>query len=396
MKVLTVSTLYPNNEQPSHGVFVENRLRHVLASGEVEASVVAPVPWFPSTHPRFGAYAAHARVVAQETRHGVNVTHPRYALLPKVGMHSAPLFMYWSLASHVRRLMREGLEFDLIDGHYFYPDGVAIAMLARALGKPFVVTARGTDISLIPQYPLPRKMIRWAANSASACITVCQALNDSLVELGVPSDHVHTLRNGVDLARFQPVDDRDEVRRELGVTGKVLVTVGHLIERKGNHFVLDAMPQLADATLLLAGDGPDRSSLEAQATRLGVADRVRFLGRVAHDDLRKLYAAADALILASSREGWANVLLEAMACGTPVAATSIWGTPEVVAEPAAGKLIPERTGASIAETVSALLADPPAREQTRAYAERFSWDETTTGQLDLFRAILAGEKRPRR
>ncbi|MEM9384878.1 MAG: glycosyltransferase family 4 protein [Pseudomonadota bacterium] len=395
MKLLTISTLYPNNEQPSHGVFVENRLRHMLTSGEVEARVVAPVPWFPSTHPRFGTYAAHARVMAAETRHGVRITHPRYALLPKVGMHSAPLFMYWSLAKHVRKLMREGLEFDLIDGHYFYPDGVAIAMLARALGKPFVVTARGTDISLIPRYTLPRRMIRWTANSASACITVCQALNDSLVELGVSADHVHTLRNGVDLSQFQPVDDRDGARQELGVAGKVLLTVGHLIERKGNHLVLEAMPELPDMTLLLAGDGPERSRLEAQARALGVADRTQFLGRVAHDELRRLYAAADALILASSREGWANVLLEAMACGTPVAATSIWGTPEVVAEAAAGRLIPERSGDSIAQTVRELLADPPERAQTRAYAERFSWDDTTAGQLDLFRAILAGERTAR-
>ena len=120
-----------------------------------------------------------------------------------------------------------------------------------------------------------------------------------------------------------------------------------------------------------------------------MAARVRFLGAVPHAELAALYGAADALVLASSREGWANVLLEAMACGTPVVATDIWGTPEVVADPAAGRLVPERTPAALAAAVAALLADPPARAATRRYAERFSWDATVEGQLALFAEVVA-------
>ncbi|MBV8653861.1 MAG: glycosyltransferase, partial [Alphaproteobacteria bacterium] len=109
---------------------------------------------------------------------------------------------------------------------------------------------------------------------------------------------------------------------------------------------------------------------------------------VAHKDLAEVYSAADVLVLASSREGWANVLLEAMACGTPVAASNVWGTPEVVAEPAAGLLAPERTGAAFADTIARLLAALPDRAATRAYAERFSWDATTEGQIALFRNLV--------
>jgi teichuronic acid biosynthesis glycosyltransferase TuaC len=142
------------------------------------------------------------------------------------------------------------------------------------------------------------------------------------------------------------------------------------------------------ARLLIVGDGPERAALEHLAIRLNVGERIQFLGRVAHERLPEIYSAADILVLASSREGWANVLLEAMACGTPVVASDVWGTPEVVAGKAAGRLVKDRTGAAFAEAIRHLLALPPRREETRAYAEGFSWDATTAGQLALFREIL--------
>src|SRR5262249_1730593 len=140
--------------------------------------------------------------------------------------------------------------------------------------------------------------------------------------------------------------------------------------------------------LLIAGEGPERASLEALIAARGLGDRVRLLGARPHEELPELYGAADALILASSREGWANVLLEAMACGTPVVATRIGGNPEVVAKPEAGVLMHERSAKGVADGVRALFANLPAREATRAYASDFSWDATTEGQLALFRKVL--------
>ena len=141
-------------------------------------------------------------------------------------------------------------------------------------------------------------------------------------------------------------------------------------------------------SLLLAGTGPVESNLRSLAQELGVAERVRFLGRVAHEELSHVYSAADISILASSREGWANVLLESMACGTPVVATDIWGTGEVVASSEAGILVPERTPPALVHGVRSLLSNLPDRAATRSYAENFSWDDTTEGQLNLFRKIL--------
>ncbi len=388
MKVLLFSSLYPSAVRPIHGIFVETRLRELIKTGQVQAKVVAPVPWFPFKAKRFGEYAQFAATPHQEARNGVDVYHPRYLLLPKVGMNLAPYAMALGALHTVRRLQREGFDPDLIDAHYYYPDGVAAGLLAKWLGKPFVVTARGTDLNLIPQYPFPRRLILETAAQASASIGVCQALMDTLGELGAERSKLHTLRNGVDLQRFVP-EDRIQARQRLGlpVDEPYLLSVGHLIERKGHHIAIEALSHLPGVTLLIAGSGPEEGSLKALAKRLGVAERVRWVGVVPQTDLKWWYSAADVLALCSSREGWANVLLEAMACGTPVLATNIWGTPEVVSTPAAGLLLARRDAQALAAAWAQLQTQLPTRDDTRAHAETFSWEATTHGQLRLFREV---------
>jgi glycosyltransferase involved in cell wall biosynthesis len=288
----------------------------------------------------------------------------------------------------MRRLIASGVTFDLIDAHYFYPDGVAAVMLAREFGLPVSITARGTDLNLIPRYTVPRRWIAWAARHADGLVTVCEALKRELVELGIAPERVRVLRNGVDLRLFRPVDRKD-ARAKLGLTGPTLLSAGALIPRKGHDLAIEALGRLPGFRLLIVGDGPMRGELKALAERLGVADRVGFVGAVAHERLPEIYSAGDALVLASSREGWANVLLEAMACGTPVVASDVWGNGEVVASAAAGSLMTDRTPAALAEAVLRLFASPPSRAATRAYAEAFSWDATTEGQIELFEEMVA-------
>ncbi|MBC7414335.1 MAG: glycosyltransferase family 4 protein [Herminiimonas sp.] len=387
MKLLTFSTLFPNPEKQSHGIFVQTRLRYLLGSGQVESRVVAPVPWFPSTDPRFGDYAHYSKVPAQENRFGIEVTHPRYLTIPKIGMNVAPFLLAAAAKRHIGRIIDEGYDFDAIDAHYFYPDGVAAIMLGRHFNKPVVITARGTDINLIPRHIVPRKLILWAASQAQGMITVCNALKDEMVALGVDGARITPLRNGVDLQLFQP-GDRAALRARLGLEDFTLMSVGHLIERKGHEIPVAALASLPHVRLLIAGDGPQRRNLEELARQAGVLDRVTFLGALPQAALTEYYGAVDALVLASSREGWANVLLESMACGTPVIASNVWGTPEVVAAPEAGVLMRERTAKGLVEAVAALRANYPTHEATRRYAERFSWADTTQGQIDLFRKII--------
>ncbi len=389
MKVLLFSSLYPSTVRPIHGIFVETRLRELLKTGQVQAQVVAPVPWFPSKSPRFGEYAQFAATPRFEHRNGLDVHHPRYLLLPKVGMNLAPYTMALGALPTVRRLQQEGFDFDLIDAHYYYPDGVAAGLLAKWLGKPFFVTARGTDLNLIPEYPFPRKLILKTASAASGSIGVCKALIDSLEQLGADPVKLHTLRNGVDLERFTP-EPRELARQRLGLQtqGPYLLSVGHLIERKGHHIAIEALVALPGVTLLIAGSGPEERALKSLASRLGVSDRVHWAGVVPQTELKWWYSAADVLTLCSSREGWANVLLEAMACGTPVIATDIWGTSEVVSTEAAGRLMERRDARALADAWQDLMSSMPARPTTRQYAEGFSWDATTQGQRQLFEDVI--------
>lgn len=392
IRTLLFSTLYPNNVRPGHGIFVETRLRHLLASGKVETRVVAPVPWFPFRHSVFGDYARHAAVPRHEERNGLSIDHPRYLLPPKVGMNIAPFMLARCGLAAARRLIADGYDFDLIDAHYFYPDGVAATMIGKALGKPVVITARGTDISLIPRYSTPRRMIVDAARDCAAMITVCAALKDALVGLGGTAEKITVLRNGVDLELFKP-EDQAQARAAFGIKrGFAIASVGNLVELKGHDLVIEAISRIAGTELYIAGAGEEDSRLRTRAAQLGVADRVHFLGALPQTRLRMLLNAVDCLVLASSREGWANVLLEAMACGTPVVATNVWGTPEVVARPEAGVLIDERSASGIANGVAALRRKLPTRPATRAYAEQFSWDATTAGQLQLFDRVLLNRR----
>ena len=384
LRLLTFTTLYPHAGLPNQGVFVENRLRQLVATGQVTSTVLAPVPWFPSRHPRFGSWARFARAAHEETRHGLRVLHPRYAVIPKVGMAAAPAALYTAAKRAVLRLMRQGQTFDLIDGHYLYPDGVVAVALGRRFSLPVVMTARGSDVTQLPDFAVPRRMIRGAMARADAMISVSAGLKRAMVALGAEADRVTVLRNGVDLVQFRPPEDRPALRQALQMQGPTLLSVGNLIPRKGHHHAIEMLAHLPDWHLVIVGDGPERGRLDALAMRLGVADRVRMMGAQPHAALGRYYGAADLLVLASSREGWANVLLEAMACGTPVVASNIPGNDEVVQDRAAGLIVGENTPAGFAAAVRAVWANPPARDAVRAYAESFSWEATSAGQLRVF------------
>jgi teichuronic acid biosynthesis glycosyltransferase TuaC len=396
LRILTFSTLYPSGNRPGHGIFVETRLRELLKRGDVKARVVAPVPWFPSTHPRWGSYARMAAVPARETLHGIDVLHPRYALLPKVGMTSAPLSMALGARASVARLLAEGFDFDLIDAHYFYPDGVAAALLARWFGKPFIVTARGTDLNLIPQYALPRRMMQWAAAQASALVGVSQALAEVLRGWGVTPHKLHVIRNGVDLDRFTPLD-RLAARASLGLRpdGPLLLSVGNLVELKGHALLIEAVQALRDESpalrLVIAGEGPERPRLEAMIAGYGLGERVKLLGAVPNAQLCAWYSAADLFLLPSSREGLPNALLEALACGTPALASAVGGIPEVLGGASeAGEMLAERSAAAITATLRRWLAREADRGAVRRIAQGHSWQHSITQLAAVMQSAAHG------
>ena len=386
MEILTFTTLYPSQIRPQHGIFVETRLRKLTESGAVGARVVAPCPWFPFASPRFGHYSLFARQPREEIRYGLHVDYPRYPQLPKIGMSAAPLALFASVLPVLRRQLRGGRDFDLIDAHYFYPDGVAAVLLGRALGRPVVVTARGSDLNLIAEYAIPQGWIRWSARHADGLVAVSRGLKQRLANLGIAEERVHVLRNGVDPALFRPTD-RDAARQALGLTRPTLLAVGNLVRLKSHRMMVEALVGLPAVDLVIVGEGPERAAIEALARERQVADRVRLLGHVPQDRLPDIYSAADLLLLVSTHEGWPNVLLESMACGTPVIASDVDAIADIVAVPEAGRILKGPTPERLAATAREFLGALPARAATRAYAEGFDWQSTTEGQITLFHEI---------
>ena len=302
-RILTFTSLYPTSNQPSHGVFVEQRLRHLVAGGEVEAKVVAPVPWFPWSSPLFGKYADYAGVPYQENLHGIDVRHPRYPVIPKVGMLVAPLLMVASLKHVLKELLSDGFDFDLLDAHFLYPDGVAAILLGRLFGRPVVLTARGTDVHTYLDDRLIRPIILWAVRNAARTITVSEALRKMLLAAGIAPDAVVSLRNGVDLNLFQR-GDKALNRSALGINGRTVLSVGNLRKVKGHDLVIEAISMMEDVNLIVIGAGEEDQALRALVDKLGLGNRVRFIQPVSHRKLREYYVAADALVLASEKEGW--------------------------------------------------------------------------------------------
>ena len=290
-------------------------------------------------------------------------------------------------------MLFRSFQFDLIDSHYFFPDGVAAAKIAAKLGKPFLITARGSDINLIANVPRARRLIAEAARRAARVITVSAALREAMIDLGISPEHISVLRNGVDLSLFHPIS-RSEARRDLGLPaeGTFIASVGNLVPEKGHELFIAAAKLLPDVEAVVVGEGPLRYTLQQLIAQLSLQGRVKLFGAMPQVRLRNVYAACDAVVLASSREGWPNVLTEAMACGTPVVASRVGGVPEIVSDPRFGRLVEERTPAAFAQAISELLRARPDRESVRAFAERYSWDATTAGQLEVFRGAIRNHR----
>jgi teichuronic acid biosynthesis glycosyltransferase TuaC len=393
MKLLTYTTLYPSAVVPQHGIFVENRLRRIVATGDVSARVVAPVPWFPFTGDVFGRYGTFARIAGAEVRFGIAVDHPRYLSIPKVGMTLAPRLLYRSTIECVRRHVAETGAV-LIDAQYFYPNGVAAAMIGRALGLPVVITAHGSDINLIAQYEGPRKQIVEAANQSAAVIAVSDALRRRMIEIGIDPDRIHVLHNGIDMEIFSPVP-MEVTRTTLGISRPSMVAVGNVLSTKGQDVAIRALALVSDIDLIVIGTGADAKAFQKLARQLGVADRVRFIGHVPHNELKNWFSAAEFSVLASVREGWPSVLLESMACGTPVIASNVGGIPEIIASPEAGRIMEQRTPEALAAAIRDLRASPPAPAATRAWAAKFEWDSTVRGQIQLYRDVVSRSAFPK-
>ena len=389
LRVLSLSTLYPHANAPNFGVFVERQMQAVAARGDVDLVMVAPVgvPPFPlSLHPRYRSVRALDPV---EQRGGVRVYRPRFTVLPGTGgRFNARLEAFAVLP--LARKMHADQPFDLVDAQFFYPDGPAALAVAKALGLPCSIKARGADVHHWGQAPGTRYQVRDAALYASRLLCVSNGLADDLVALGADRSKITVHRTGLDRTIFHPLD-RTQSRTKLGLPLDVpiLACVGALIERKGQRFAIAALAQIPEAILVLAGAGPDEGQLRVLAASLGLEGRVKFLGSIPHGDLPVVLSAADLFVLPTASEGLANAWVEALACGTRVVTTPIPGARELLTDPAYGRMA-ARDAVAIAAAVNALLAAPPPREAVLKGAAEFSWEANAAALVGYWRTLAGG------
>lgn len=389
LRVLTLSTLFPDASRPTFGVFVERQTLELAAHPDVELQVVAPIGVPPGPlkrHPRYRARAAAPRL---EQWKGLTVHRPRFPVIPLLGGRHSPAWMAWALRPLLRQI-RASFAFDVIDAEFFFPDGPAAARLASELGVPFSIKARGADIHHWAEQPGCREQIVEAGRAAGGLLAVSEALRQDMIARGLPGERIRVHYTGVDLDRFHPLD-RIAAKKVVGVDGPLILSVGHLIERKGQAFAIDALRELPGATLLLVGEGPMKGELEARIAAACLGDRARLLGPLPQDRLPQLFAAADAMVLPSASEGLANVWVEALACGAPIVITDAGGAREVVDRPAAGRIVP-RDASAIAAALGDILAAPPDPREVRAAAERFTWAANRDALYGHLRAISSAPR----
>ena len=398
-ELVVFSTLFPSQARPGAGLFIRERMFRVAQHRPLV--VVSPQPWFPGQSLiRWLRPGYRPQAPALEIQQGIRVYHPRFLSVP--GMLRQ--FDGWSMALGsfllLKRLKAEGAR--LIDAHFAYPDGEAATHLGRWLGLPVTITLRGTEVPH-SKNPTLRPRLARALKAAARVFAVSDSLRRLAIELGVAEEKSEVVGNGVDTTRFYPVD-RAEARSRYGLpeNAQVLVSVGALVERKGMHRVIDCLPALigqhANLHYVIVGggspEGDNRAELTAQVARLGLAGRVHFLGALPPDELKWPLSASDVFVLATRNEGWANVFLEAMACGLPVVCTDVGGNAEVVCRDELGSIVPFGDAEVLQQALDTALDKNWDRGAILDYARANQWDKRVVQLLRAFEPLLAGSHAP--
>jgi teichuronic acid biosynthesis glycosyltransferase TuaC len=384
LRVLTLSSLFPDAVRPTFGPFVEKQTLGLAAHPDVELQVIAPIGLPPGPLAWLDRYARFNTLPLKEDWKGVTVHRPRFLHIPGAGGRFDPGMMARALLPMLRRLHVD-FPFDVIDASFFFPDGPAAVRLGKALGVPVSIKARGSDIHYWGEQPQTKPQILDAARGAEGLLAVSAALKADMVAMGIKADKIRVHYTGVDHSLFKPVD-RTAAKTKLGISGPLIVTVASLVALKRQDLIISALAKLPDATLVLIGHGPEEARYRALAERLGVGGRVRFTGAIPHDQIAVWLAAADVMALASEAEGLANAWVEALACGTPLVITDVGGAREVLDRPEAGHLVPFDADA-IAVAILELIDHPPVPAAVRACAARFTWEANTAALYEHLSGI---------
>lgn len=382
MKILSFSYCFPNESNPTWGVFVYQRLAALSRLEKVR--VCAPVPWFP-------VLAENSACGNAQPWKELDVYRPRFFYIPRFFKNADARFYSLGLKSWFKGLVREWRP-DLLDAHFVWPDGVGVALLARDLGIPYVITLRGKIYECL-KVPSQTRQCAEALRGAAAVISVSSRMADEAHKLGVPRDRLHMIANGVDLDHFQP-REKDVCRRLLGLpkTGRLLVSVAHLGPRKGHHEVIRALACLPeDVKLIIVGgaaQGGTPENLREVARSVGVEDRLVLPGRQPYEKIPLYYSSAEASVLASYREGCPNAVLESLACGIPVVATDVGAVPDILPTPATGRIVPSEQVEPLQVALQEVLGGNWDAQAVVRESKVVNWDHVAQEVQSVFVNVL--------
>jgi glycosyltransferase involved in cell wall biosynthesis len=393
-KLLVFSSLFPSNKRPNAGVFIRERMFRVAQ--HLPVIVISPVPWFP-----FQGMVRHWRPHFRpqperyEEQSGVQVHFPRFLSVPGLFKAYDGFFMALGCLPTLIKLRKQ---FNIIDAHFAYPDGYAATLLGKWLKIPVTITLRGTEVPL-SKMPGRKTRLLMALKNATRVFSVADALKRHVVSLGADGDNIRVVGNGIDVDKFYPLA-KATARGQLNIpeTAKVLVSVGGLVDRKGFHRVIELLPALLAKHpgliyLIVGGDSPEgniRGRLELQVKTLKLEAHVRFLGAYPSGQLKLPLSAADIFVLATANEGWANVFLEAMACGLPVITTDVGGNKEVVNSPDLGTVVPFGDADALLVALSQSLDKVWDSSLILQYAAENAWDTRISVLVEEFQGIVSG------
>ena len=382
MKILSFSYCFPNSQNPNWGMFVFQR---VAAMSKLEdLQVCSPVPWFPILK----RYSESGNV--QQWR-GVTVHRPGFFYFPGFLKNSDARFYAYGIKKWLRRICQSWKP-DLLDAHFIWPDGVGVALLAKEIGIPYVITLRGKIYECL-KVPAQTRQCAEALQGAAAVVSVSSRMADEALRLGVSRNRLHVITNGVDQTHFSP-KSKPECRTRLGlpINGRLLVTVAHLGHRKGHHEMIRALAGLPeDIKLVIVGapaQGGTAENLRDLARAVGVAGRLVLPGPQPYDKIPLYFSAADASVLASYREGCPNAVLESLASGTPVVATDVGAVPDIL-PPSVGRIVPPEQVDSLRDAVADILNNMWDAESVARESGVRNWNQVAEEVQMVFREVLS-------
>ena len=390
MRVLVITNLFPNAQNPIAASF--NRQQFSALSKLCDVEVMATIPWFPGIERirRFSPHGANlSKVPKREVIAGLDVSHPRTFYIPKIGGAVAGPLYAASLLPYVARYRGR---VDVVVGSWAYPDGWAAIAIGKLLGAPAVVQTLGSDINVIAEAPGPRAMMKQMLPRAACITAVSRALGRKLEALGVPSHKIELVYNGVDPTLFH-VRDRAAARAELGrdPDEKLVVYVGNLLRSKGAVDLLEAFERIVDthpkARLVLVGRGAEQEACEQVVARLG--GRAELAGPRPHTEIPTWIAASDIVSLPSHNEGQPNIVLEALASGRRVVASSVGGIPDLITSDVLGEMVEAKDVPALADALGRALHTDYDPQVVFDTGPSISWAQSAANLLDVLERARA-------